>query len=140
MPLPYVKLKECASTPRRATPLSAGLDLASCENTSIFPHGKALISTGIAVAIPKGHYGRIAPRSGFSYRKHTDIGAGVIDGDYRGEIKVLVFNHSADTIEIKKGDKIAQLILEKFSPLEPCLVESLDETLRGSNGFGSTGE
>ena len=71
--------------------------------------------------------------------KHTDIGAGVIDGDYRGEIKVLVFNHSADTIEIKKGDKIAQLIFEKFSPLEPCLVDSLDETLRGSNGFGSTG-
>ncbi len=139
MSLSFVKVDNSATTPRRASFGSAGLDLASCDDVSILAQGKALVSTGIAMAIPHGHYGRIAPRSGFSYRKHTDIGAGVVDSDYRGEIKVLIFNLSAETAEIRKGDKIAQIIIEKHSPLVPQLVGSLDNTVRGENGFGSSG-
>lgn len=139
MSLPFVKVDDSAITPRRASMGSAGLDLSSCEDISILGQGKALVPTGIAMAIPHGHYGRIAPRSGFSYRNHTDIGAGVVDSDYRGEIKVLIFNLSSEITKIKKGDKIAQIIIEKHSPLVPKLVTSLDNTVRGENGFGSSG-
>ena len=139
MSLPFVKINNMATTPRRATLGSAGLDLTSCEDVVILAHGKALVSTGIAMSIPQGHYGRIAPRSGFSYRCHTDIGAGVIDSDYRGEVKVLIFNLSSESTEIRKGDKIAQIIIEKHAPLSPKLVTSLDNTVRGENGFGSSG-
>ena len=137
--LPFVKLHASASTPRCGSLDAAGLDLAAGHDTYVFSHGKALVSTGLAFAIPVGHYGRIAPRSGFSYRNHADIGAGVIDQDYRGEVKVLIFNHSNDTIVIKKGERVAQLILEKCSQATPRQVEQLPPTKRGINGFGSSG-
>ena len=135
----FVKLNENAKTPRRGSLDSAGVDIASTATIQIPAHGKALVPTGVAMALPKGHYGRVAPRSGFSWKNHADIGAGVIDADYRGEIKVLVFNHKPDTLVIRKGDWVAQLILEKIS--QPQLVEmaTLNPTARGDNGFGSTG-
>lgn len=137
--LPFVKLEEGAQTPRRGSDKAAGLDLYVSDSYYIPGNGKALLKTGIAVKIPSGHYGRIAPRSGFSWRNHTDVGAGVIDEDYRGELKVLVFNHSHSELEIKKGERVAQLVLEKCSLANALCVSDLDHTSRGSGSFGSTG-
>ena len=102
--------------------------------------GKACIQTGIAMAIPEGNYGRIAPRSGLAAKHFIDVGAGVIDADYRGEVKVLLFNHGEDDFVIQPADRIAQLIIEKYTPSEIVEVDGkLDDTLRGDGGFGSTG-
>jgi dUTP pyrophosphatase len=77
--------------------------------------GQALISTGLAFAIPTGNYGRVAPRSGLAVKNSINVGAGVIDSDYRGEVKVLLFNHGDADFEISEGDRIAQLIIEKYT-------------------------
>jgi len=99
-----------------------------------------LIPIGIAIKMPDGVYGRVAPRSGLAVKKGIHVGAGVIDPDYRGEIHVLLFNNGKEPFEISIGDRIAQLILEKFEFHEILLVDSLsNETDRGSGGFGSTG-
>jgi dUTP pyrophosphatase len=137
--LRFQRLTDHATLPTRGSDQSVGYDLYSAQSATIPAFGKALICTDIAFEIPRGHYGRIAPRSGFSWKKHTDIGAGVIDPDYRGNVKVLVFNHSRESIEVAKGDRIAQLILEKVSVFSLKEVTDLDETERGAGGFGSTG-
>lgn len=135
------RLSEHAVLPAPGTKGAAGYDLSAAHPTIIPPHGKALVKTDLAVVIPPGHYGRIAPRSGFSWKKHTDIGAGVVDSDYRGNVGVVVFNHSAAPVNVSRGDRIAQLILEKISLCHVIDVgeKELDTTCRGEEGFGSTG-
>ena len=97
---------------------SAGYDFYSAEETEVLPWKRKVVGTQIAIKVPKGTYGRIAPRSGLAAKHGIDIGAGVIDADYRGEVKVLLINHSDVKFEIKKGDRIAQLVLEKISLAE----------------------
>ena len=97
------------------------------------------MSTDLSIATPAGTYGRIAPRSGLAAKHFIDTGAGVIDADYRGEVKVLLFNHSEKDFEIKVGDRIAQLVLERIYTPEVMEVENLEESVRGAGGFGSTG-
>ena len=134
------RLSENAVLPVRGSGLAAGYDLASAEDIVIPARGKAIAKTDLAMAIPLGHYGRIAPRSGFSWKKHTDIGAGVIDADYRGNVGVVIFNHSEEDISVSQGDRIAQLILEQIStPVVEDVEGDLDDTQRGEGGFGSTG-
>lgn len=129
-----------AIIPKRASPYSAGYDLFSSIDTTVPSHGKSCIDTGISIAIPPGHYGRIAPRSGLAAKSFIDVGAGVIDEDYRGSLMVLLFNHSDIDFKVTKGDRIAQLILEKISTPEITEVSELDSTIRGTGGFGSTGK
>ena len=86
-----------------------------------------------------GNYGRIAPRSGLAAKNSIDVGAGVIDSDYRGEVKVLLFNFSEIDFKIAEGDRIAQMIIEKYTITALTEVETLDDTVRGDGGFGSTG-
>jgi dUTP pyrophosphatase len=108
---------------------------------TIYPGNRSLVSTGVAVKLPPGVYGRVAPRSGLSVKNGIQVGAGVIDADYRGEIKVLLFNQTLDnTFEVEPGDRIAQLICERCELPEVIQVEELDDTLRGEGGFGSTGK
>lgn len=135
------RLSENAVLPVRGSNWAAGYDLASAYDLIIPAHGKALAKTDLAMMIPIGHYGRVAPRSGFSWKKHTDIGAGVIDSDYRGNVGVVIFNHSDEDIAVEKGDRVAQLIIEKISLPEIFDVgpEELEYTDRGEGGFGSTG-
>lgn len=135
-----IKLEEGALKPKRGSDQAAGYDLYANKPDMINPHDRRLISTGLRIAIPEGHYGRIAPRSGLAVKKSVDIGAGVIDSDYRGEVKILVINNGRETFHINKHDRIAQLILEKISLPEITVVEDLDETNRGEGGFGSTGQ
>ena len=96
------------------------------------------IDTQISIATPPGTYGRIAPRSGLAAKNMIATGAGVIDADYRGIVFVLLFNHSDKDLEVKKGDRVAQLILEKITTPEVERVDNLDKTVRGSQGFGLT--
>ena len=140
MELLVKKLSDKATIPSRGSKLSAGYDLSSAHDIVVPARGKALVMTDLAVVIPEGCYGRIAPRSGFSWKKHTDIGAGVIDADYRGNVGIVVFNHSENDIAITRGERVAQLILEKIAivPVVECLDE-LPDTERGEGGYGSTG-
>ena len=134
------RLSENAVLPVRGSGLAAGYDLASAEDIVVPARGKAIAKTDLAMAIPLGHYGRIAPRSGFSWKKHTDIGAGVIDADYRGNVGVVIFNHSDQDISVSQGDRVAQLIIEQIStPVVEDVEGELDDTQRGEGGFGSTG-
>lgn len=133
------KLYPDACVPKRQTEDSAGYDLYSYSDYVIHAHSSELISTGVSFTVPKGTYGRIAPRSGMSC-KGTDVGAGVVDRDYTGEVKVLLFNLNNNTsIVINKGDRVAQLVLTKISTCPVVEVESLEDTSRGDGGFGSTG-
>ena len=124
---------------------AAGLDICSSVDYDVLPNSRRLIPTGIGISWTgedcDKYYMRIAPRSGLSVKHSIDIGAGVVDYDYRGEIFVCFINNNPDNIySIKKGDKIAQMILTKMEKLdEIIIVESLDETERNDKGFGSTG-
>ncbi|XP_059453619.1 deoxyuridine 5'-triphosphate nucleotidohydrolase isoform X2 [Corylus avellana] len=133
------KLSEKAVLPSRASPLSAGYDLSSATETKVPARGKALVPTDLSIAIPEGTYARIAPRSGLAWKHSIDVGAGVIDADYRGPVGVILFNHSDVDFEVKAGDRIAQLIIEKIMTPDVMAVEDLDSTVRGEGGFGSTG-
>lgn len=132
-------LHEDAVVPSRATEGSAGYDLSAIEGGYIDPMGRALVRTGISLEIPQGVYGRIAPRSGLATRHGIHTGAGVIDRDYRGEVRVLLFNLGGERFEYKPGDRIAQLVLEKIHTPIVIRKDELTETDRGEAGFGSTG-
>ena len=136
----YVKkLRNNAAVPKRGSEEAAGYDIASAEDTVVPAKGKAVIKIGISIAIPEGCCGRIAPRSGLTVKRFIDVGAGVIDGDYRGEVGVVLFNHSEEDFEVKPGDRITQLILEKITMPQIKETTDLPCTQRGSDGFGSTG-
>tara|TARA_Y100001970_G_scaffold74238_1_gene94131 strand:- start:2721 stop:3179 length:459 start_codon:yes stop_codon:yes gene_type:complete len=134
------KLSPSAQLPTKGSPQSAGWDLKAAQETTVPARGKAIIATDLSIAVPEGCYGRIAPRSGLSWKKHTDIGAGVIDMDYRGPVGVVIFNHADTDLKIEVGDRVAQLILEKISYADMVEVDVLDNTQRGAGGFGSTGK
>ena len=131
-----------AKVPTRGSESAAGYDLYSAETVLIPAGTRKLIDMGIAVTIPapqeKQLYGRIAPRFGLSI-EGLDIGAGVIDSDYRGPVKILLINNSSVPFQVNQGDRTAQLILERIESPTCILVDSLPETLQGSKGFGSTG-
>lgn len=133
------KLSDKAVLPSRGSPLSAGYDLSSAVETKVPARGKALIATDLSIAIPEGTYARIAPRSGLTWKNSIDVGAGVIDADYRGPVGVILFNHSDVDFEVKVGDRIAQLIIQKIMTPDVFEVDDLDSTVRGAGGFGSTG-
>lgn len=138
-PLLIKKLNDAGRAPTRGSAFAAGYDMYSAKETVIPAKGKALVDTGIAIAVPEGTYGRIAPRSGLAAKHFIDTGAGVIDADYRGEVKVLLFNHSDVDFSVNVGDRVAQLIVERIYTPEVLVVEELEESVRGAGGFGSTG-
>lgn len=145
MSLKVTKLFPHAQLPSRATPGSAGYDLYSAEGYVVLPQHRVVVSTGIQIALPEGTYGRVAPRSGLAVKHGLDVGAGVIDPDYTGELKVVLFNHDPkQTFIIRPGYRIAQLILENYSACDVveddsiyCSPEEGVETPH--QGFGSTG-
>ena len=133
------KLNAAARLPVLGSANAAGYDLHSLEQKVIPARGQALVGTGLAFAVPVGNYARIAPRSGLAVKNSIHVGAGVVDADYRGEVKVLLFNFGEADFEVKEGDRIAQMIIEKYTLTDLVEVESLDDTARGAGGFGSTG-
>jgi dUTP pyrophosphatase len=111
----------------------------SIEDVVIQSKQRALVRTGLAVAIPEGYYGRVAPRSGLATQKGLDVLAGVIDCDYRGEVRCLLYNSGDEAIPLPAHSKICQLIIEKIITPLAVWADDISETERGSGGFGSTG-
>lgn len=135
-----VKLLSAAATlPRRGSAKAAGYDLASAADCTVPARGKAVVRTDLAIAIPPNTYARVAPRSGLAVKHFIDTAAGVIDEDYRGPVGVVLFNHGPNDFQVSKGDRIAQLILERIMTPEVEPVQELSSTVRGSGGYGSTG-
>src|SRR5215218_8434923 len=112
--LRFKQLDQRAMLPARGSALAAGLDVCCIEDLEIAPRQRVMARTGLAVAIPPGFYGRIAPRSGLAAKNGLDMLAGVIDSDYRGEVCCLLYNTSDDTINLRAGSKICQLIVEQI--------------------------
>ena len=135
--LQFVKMSPKAVVPTRATKYSIGLDLCSPDNYLICPKKQVLIPTQIKLGIPPGYYGRIASKSHLAIQNEMHVGTGVIDPDYTGEIKVLLINNSKHYYQVKSGEPIAQLILEKASMPILKQVKELPTTGRGDRGCGS---
>lgn len=138
MPLYLQRLTETAKLPTRATEYAAGLDLYADETITIPEYHRAWVSTGIAIALNPYHVGQIWPRSGLAGHG-LDTSAGVVDSDYRGEVKVLLVNGSHERKTVRAGDRIAQLLIVPITRPELIEVDALPATERGANGFGSTG-
>ena len=128
--------------PSYATTGSAGLDLRSADALTLKPGARALISTGIAIALPDNHEAQVRPRSGLAVKYGITVlnAPGTIDADYRGEIKVPLINLGAEDFSIAKGDRIAQMVIAPVVQVELDEVTSLDQTARGAGGFGSSGK
>lgn len=135
----FKKLKEEAILPTYAYLGDAGLDVFSAEDYTLQPGEWHGFSTGIASELPEGYFGRLAPKSGLAVKHGIDTFAGVIDNTYRGEWIVILVNHGKEPYALKKGDKIAQVILQRFEPVLTCEVNELSKTTREAKGFGSTG-
>ena len=135
----FFAVESSAYGPVKGTTNSAGFDLSSCENAVVPQNTRKWINTGLGFNFPKNVYGQVAPRSGLA-GKGIDIGAGVIDPDYQGAVKVLVINNSDQDFTIKPGDRIAQLILVRFFRQRTMSMRPKPEqnTGRGISGFGST--
>ena len=131
--------------PAYETSASAGMDLRAAvpvdAPVTLDPGNRALVDTGLKIALPKGYEGQVRPRSGLAHRHGVTVlnSPGTIDADYRGEVKVLLVNHGREPFAVERGMRIAQLVVAQHARVEWVRREALDETVRGPGGFGSTG-
>lgn len=140
--LPVRRLAATATLPTRAIAGDAGIDLYASEPARLEPGARASVGTGIAVEIPNGHAGLVLPRSGWAAKHGIALvnAPGLIDSGYRGEIRVLLLNTDlGEAFEVAEGDRIAQLLVVPFAPLDPVEADALAESERGDGGFGSSG-
>ncbi len=140
--LPIKKLDKTVELPSYAYEGDAGLDLRSSETVDLAPFERRLVSTGLAIAIPDGYAGFVQPRSGLALKKGLSMAntPGLIDAHYRGELKVCAINlDPKETIHIEKGERIAQLVIQKVPVVTLQEVDELSQTDRGEGGFGSSG-
>ena len=139
-PLPHFK---GLSLPSFATAGAAGVDLEAAVEApmELQPGDRALVPTGLTMALPQGYEAQIRPRSGLAFKNGVTVlnSPGTIDADYRGEVKVLLINHGRDAFVIERGMRIAQMVVAPYTQPQWQTVESLDDTARGAGGFGSTG-
>ena len=138
LPLP-VHVGEGGSLPEYTSAGAAGADLRASEAVDIPPGGRAAVPTALRLQIPPGHVGLVWPRSGLAVRHGIDTLAGVVDSDYRGEVRVVLVNHGDEPFHIARGDRVAQLLVQRVERAAFTAVASVDETDRGAGGFGSTG-
>lgn len=127
--------------PAYATSGAAGMDVLSAEDITLEPGARHAVATGLSMAIPQGYEIQVRPRSGLAYKFGVTVPntPGTIDSDYRGELKVLMINHGPDAFPIKRGERVAQLVLAPVTQAAWVEVDALDDTARGAGGFGSTG-
>ena len=128
-----------AVTPARSTDGSAGYGLFSCEYLTILPNEQIIVNLEFSMKIPEGTYGRIAPRSGMMVKNIITLMAGVIDPDYTRDVKVVLYNYGSEPFQITAQQKFTQLVLKKFETVNIDVHNSIRETTRGIDGFGSTG-
>lgn len=136
------KLHTAAKLPARQSEEAAGLDVYAAEATVLQPGRRGLVPCGFAMALAKGFEAQVRPRSGLAFKHGVTVlnAPGTIDSDYRGEVKVLLINHGEEPFRVEVGMRIAQLVITPVLMAEPEVVENLQESERGSGGFGSTGE
>ncbi len=143
VPVPVKRLPhfEGLELPAYATEGAAGMDVLAAEDVVLAPGARHAVATGLAMAIPHGFEIQVRPRSGLALKHGVTVPntPGTIDSDYRGELKVIMINHGDAAFEIRRGDRIAQLVLAPVTQASWLPVEELDETVRGEGGFGSTG-
>lgn len=141
LPVAVLRLDPDLPLPSYAREGDAGLDLRAAERLTLPPGGRAPVATGIAVAIPPGHAGLVLPRSGLALRHGVTVlnTPGLIDAGYRGEIKVLLVNHGTQPVTFERGERIAQLVVQRIEQARLVMVDELPATDRGAGGFGSTG-
>jgi dUTP pyrophosphatase len=140
--LPFKRLDPAAQLPGAQHPGDAGLDLRASIDVEVGPGKRAMVPTGVAVAIPEGHAGLVLPRSGLAAKQGLTLAnaPGLIDAGYRGEVICAVVNlDRSEPVRIAKGDRIAQLVIVAVPAVTPAWVEDLPESSRGAGGFGSTG-
>ncbi|WP_110205428.1 dUTP diphosphatase [Nocardioides daejeonensis] len=140
--VPLVRLDPGLPLPRYAHPGDAGADLMSAADLVLGPGERALVPTGVALALPPGHVGLVHPRSGLAARHGITIvnAPGTVDCGYRGEIKVLLLNTDrTEPFQVRRGDRIAQLVVQRYEQAHFVEVEALDDSARGAGGYGSTG-
>lgn len=136
-----VTLTDGAPLPYHAKYGDAGMDLTSRETVDIAPQGTVMVGTGVAMAIPDGYYGAVVPRSGMASKRGVTIvnTPGTIDSGYRGEIKLPLYNAGHEMVTVERGERVAQIIIQRHETVECVVVDELSETSRGDGGFGSTG-
>ena len=139
-PIAIKKLTKSATVPTKNNTSDAGWDLYAVEDAVINSGDRTTIATGVAMAIPEGYVGLIWPRSGLAVKSGVDVFAGVIDSGYRGEIKVCLYNSSKEELKITTGDRIAQILFQEIPSFSLTIVDSLDITERGGDGFGRSGK
>ena len=133
------------SLPRQQTAGAAGLDLAAAigvdETVTIAPGDYAMVPTGLVIALPEGYEAQIRPRSGLAARHGVTVlnSPGTVDADYRGEVKILLVNHGREPFSLRRGERVAQMVVAPVSAVELVEVDELDATERGAGGHGSTG-
>jgi dUTP pyrophosphatase len=125
--------------PEYGSNAAAGADLRALAAVDLEPGSRAAVGTGVHVQIPEGHVGLVWPRSGLALRHGIDTLAGVIDSDYRGEVRVILVNHGTERVRIEVGDRIAQLLIQTVERATFVRADTLDDSVRGQSGFGSTG-
>jgi dUTP pyrophosphatase len=127
--------------PAYARPGDAGLDLHAAEAVTLAPGARVLMPTGIALAIPEGYAGFVLPRSGLALNRGVTVlnAPGLIDAGYRGEVKVLLVNHDTRPVAVERGERVAQLVVQRVEPAELVEIDDLPPSARGAGGFGSTG-
>jgi len=143
VPVPVKRLPHFAGLelPEYASEGAAGMDVLAAEDVTLAPGARHGVATGLAVAIPPGFEIQVRPRSGLALKHGISVpnAPGTIDSDYRGEVKVILINHGSEPFEVRRGDRIAQLVLAPVTRADWLPVDELDETARGEGGFGSTG-
>ena len=138
MTLP-VKVTGTGTPPRYASDAAAGADLHAAESLTLAPGDRAAVATAVHLELPPGHVGLVWPRSGLALKHGIDTLAGVVDSDYRGEVKVVLVNHGREPFHIQPGDRIAQLLVQRVERITFVRAEALSGTVRGTGGFGSSG-
>ena len=140
--IPLTTLAEGVNVPAYAYPGDAGMDLRAIEHVELKPFERALVATGLAIAIPEGYAGFVQPRSGLAIKQGVTVlnTPGLIDSHYRGELKIALINLDPNnTFKVEPGDRIAQLVIQKVENVAWNVVDTLDATERGEGGFGSSG-
>ena len=139
--LPLTRLDPSIELPSYAREGDAGLDLRAAHDATLEPSSRGLVGTGLAVAIPPGYAGLVLPRSGLALSQGVTVlnAPGLVDAGYRGELKVLLVNHGDKPVPVRRGDRIAQLVIQRVERAELIEVNELPTSERGAGGFGSTG-
>jgi len=134
-----VKVAGSGTPPRYASEAAAGADLHAAESLTLAPGERAAVATALHLELPPGHVGLVWPRSGLALKHGIDTLAGVIDSDYRGEVRVVLVNHGREPFRVEPGDRIAQLLVQRVERVAFTPADALSDSARGTGGFGSSG-